>query len=142
MGDVDAVNIYYATYYEWMDRALGEFFAQAGHPVSSVFEAGFAIPIVQSGCAYLSPVAMDEVLVVRTWIARTGRSSFTMAHDFIRTGDGGRVAHGVVDHVWARRAGMTPVAIPDWFASLARPGGEAPAVSGGDAARPGPARVR
>ena len=118
MRDMDQANIYYATYYEWMDRSFSEFVGRSGHWLREIFDTGFGVPIIESRCSYLAPVALDDVLRVRTWISRMGRTSFTMAHDFIRVGDELRVARGSVIHVWIERKGMRPVPVPDWFRRL------------------------
>jgi YbgC/YbaW family acyl-CoA thioester hydrolase len=127
MRDMDTVNIYYATYYEWMERSFGGLLAGAGHPASSIFASGLAFPIVESGCTYLAPVALDDLLRVRSWVAEVGRTSFTARHEFLRDPDGTVVARGFVTCVWARRPSMTPVPVPDWCRALAAGGGDAPA---------------
>jgi YbgC/YbaW family acyl-CoA thioester hydrolase len=119
MRDMDAVNIYYAAYYEWMERSLGEFFASAGHPVSAIFGSGLAFPTVQSGCTYRAPVSLDEVLRVRSWVSTVGRTSFTVRHEFSRDGQGELVAEGFATYVWVKRPEMTPIPVPDWIRSLA-----------------------
>jgi YbgC/YbaW family acyl-CoA thioester hydrolase len=119
MRDVDSVNIYYATYYEWMERAASEFFGRAGHPISGVFAAGFAIPVVHSSCTYLAPVGMDEILCVQSWVSDVGRSSFGITHRFVRASDDRPVAWGRVIHVWAKRPEMAAVTPPSWFQALA-----------------------
>jgi acyl-CoA thioester hydrolase len=130
MRDMDHANIYYSTYYEWMERVLGEFLAGVGHSVAEIFANGMAIPVVESRCSYLAPVALGELLRVRSWIVEMGRASFVMAHDFTRVRDGARVAYGEVTHVWVIRPAMTSVAAPEWFRAL---GPSAPAADGGGA---------
>jgi YbgC/YbaW family acyl-CoA thioester hydrolase len=119
MRDMDTVNIYYATYYEWMERATCELFGRAGHPISGVFAAGLGLPVVHSSCTYLAPVPMDEILRVVSWVSDVGRSSFTITHRFVRASDGGPVAWGRVTHVWVKRPEMTAVTPPAWFRTLA-----------------------
>lgn len=126
MRDMDQANIYYATYYEWMDRSFSEFVGRSGHSLREIFDTGFGVPIIESRCSYLAPVALDDVLRVRSWISRMGRTSFTMTHDFTRAGDEVRVARGGVIHVWVKRPEMTPTPPPDWFRRL----GASPARSG------------
>lgn len=119
MRDVDSVNIYYATYYEWMERATCELFGRSGHPISGVFAAGFAIPVVHSSCTYLMPVRMDEILCVQSWISHLGRRSFQLTHRFARASDGAPVAWGRTTHVWAKRPAMAAALPPPWFRALA-----------------------
>jgi len=121
MRDMDHANIYYAAYYEWMERSAAEFFNAAGHPLAEIFGSGLGIPTVQSGCTYLAPVSLDDVLRVRTWVARMGRRSFTMAHEFTRVSDGRRVAQGFVTDVWVKRPEMEPTSPPEWFRRLTAP---------------------
>jgi len=119
MRDMDVVNIYYGAYYEWMERSLGAFFARVGHPVSEIFGGGLAFPTVQSGCTYRAPVALDEVLTVRSWVSMVGRTSFTVRHQFSRGGQGQLVAEGFATYVWVKRPEMTPIPVPDWCRTLA-----------------------
>jgi len=121
MRDMDHANIYYAAYYEWMDRSFAEFVQKSGHSLREIFDGGFGAPIVESSCSYFAPVSLDDVLRVRSWISRMGRSSFTVTHDFTRVSDGARVARGSVTHVWVRRAQMESVPTPDWFRQLGPP---------------------
>lgn len=114
LRDMDAVSIYYSSYYEWMERSLAEFLARAGHPISTIFDGGRALPVVRSECSYLAPVKLDDRLRVRSWVADLGRTSFTMAHAFTRENDEACVAFGLVTHVWVERAAMRPIPVPDW----------------------------
>jgi acyl-CoA thioester hydrolase len=115
MRDVDHANIYYSAYYEWMDRSFSEFLHRAGHSLREVFASGLGIPIVESRCSYLAPVSLDDLIRIRMWISKLGRTSFVMTYDFTRVGDGVRVARGWVTHVWVKRPEMQPVPVPDWF---------------------------
>jgi YbgC/YbaW family acyl-CoA thioester hydrolase len=115
LRDMDSVNIYYASYYEWMERSFGEFLDRAGHPISAIFGGGHALPVVRSECAYLAPVKLDDRLRLRSWVASVGRTSLTMAHAFTREADEARVAFGLVTHVWVDRAALSPLPVPDWL---------------------------
>ncbi len=123
LRDMDSVNIYYATYYEWMERSLAEFLHHAGHPLAEIFDDGLALPAVQSGCSYFAPVKLGDVLQVRSWISEIGTTSFTMIHDFIRLSNGERVAQGFVIHVWVNRPEMEPTPLPSWFRKLSAAAG-------------------
>jgi acyl-CoA thioester hydrolase len=119
LRDMDPVNIYYASYHEWMERSFGEFLDLAGHPISAIFGGGHALPVVRSECSYLAPVRLDERLRVRSWVAEVGRTSLTIAHAFTRDGDGARVAFGRVTHVWVDRSALRPLPVPDWLRACA-----------------------
>lgn len=118
MRDMDHANIYFGTYYEWMDRAFADFLQSSGHSVREIFDAGLGIPIVESRCTYLTPVALDEVLCIRSWISGLGRTSFTVTHEFTRTSDGARVARGAITHVWIDRVTNKALEPPAWFRGL------------------------
>jgi YbgC/YbaW family acyl-CoA thioester hydrolase len=133
LRDMDSVNIYYSSYYEWMERALAEFLDRAGHPISGIFDGGRAIPVVHSECSYLAPVRLDDRLRLRSWVAALGRTSFTMAHVFTREADEMRVALGRVTHVWVERAEMRSIPVPDWFRATAGTRCEGPVTDGSGA---------
>src|SRR5205807_3829981 len=60
-------------------------------------------PVVATQAQYLTPARMDDVLEVRTWVARVGRSSLSLRHHIVRLeADGTQtpVAHGREDRVF------------------------------------------
>jgi acyl-CoA thioesterase FadM len=44
----------------------------------------FGFPVVGTQAQYTTPARMDDVLEVRTWVARVGRSSLSLRHEIVR----------------------------------------------------------
>ncbi|MBV9168961.1 MAG: acyl-CoA thioesterase [Chloroflexi bacterium] len=87
-GDCDPAGIvFYPRFYAWMDtvshvlaRAMGISREAMLPPQPDL--VGF--PVVGTQAEYLSPARMDDVLEVRTRVARVGRSSLSLRHEIVR----------------------------------------------------------
>src|SRR3981081_4844011 len=44
----------------------------------------FGFPVVGTQAQYMTPARMDDVLEVRTWVVRVGRSSLSLRHEIVR----------------------------------------------------------
>src|SRR4030095_8588779 len=62
-------------------------------------------PGVGTQAQYLSPARMDDVLEVRTWVSRVGRSSLSLRHEIVRLDDSGEelLVRGREDRVFIGR---------------------------------------
>jgi acyl-CoA thioesterase FadM len=61
------------------------------------------LPVVGTQAQYVTPARMDDVLEVRAWVARVGRSSLSLRHEILRIEPDGSetmVAHGREDRVF------------------------------------------
>ena len=112
-GDCDPAGIvYFAAYYQWMERVYNEWTFLGGHPPTRMSELWGATHISRaSGCEYLVPGMLFDALTCEMRLANVGRTSFTVAHDFIRRSDGVRLAQGHMVFVFIddeRRATEVP----------------------------------
>ncbi|MES1264322.1 MAG: acyl-CoA thioesterase [Variovorax sp.] len=105
-GECDPAGIiFYPNYYRWMDEGTWALFAQAGYPPERMRADHFSLPLVNAACDFLaSPVFGDEI-EIRTRMAKWGRSSFSVAHEFVRASDGNVLARGMESRVWCRYEG-------------------------------------
>lgn len=102
-GDCDPAGIiYYPTYYRWMDAATWEMVAAAGYPPARMREEHWTMPLVDSQCTFLSAPTFGDMCEVRTSVTRWGRSSFTVAHEFLLAGTDRVLARGREARVWCR----------------------------------------
>lgn len=106
-------QIHFTALYRWMDRGLSEWLAAVGHSFTRLVEEGPGIPIVEARCRFLARVRLDDELVLRTWIAGIGRTSFRSRHAFRR--DGELVADGELVHVCVERVSRATVPVPAWL---------------------------
>lgn len=102
-GDCDPAGIiFYPNYYRYMDGAFQEMARACGFSQKSLREAHGLIgtPLADTGCAFLSPAALDDVLDIALSIERVGETSLRLAYDF--TIDGRAAARGFEVRVFAR----------------------------------------
>ena len=106
-GDCDPAGIvFYPRFYAWMDTVSHVLAREMGIPRESMIPPcsdmlGF--PVVGTQAQYLTPARMDDVLEVRTWVARVGRSSLSLRHEIVRLETDGSmtpIARGREDRVF------------------------------------------
>jgi acyl-CoA thioester hydrolase len=119
MIDVDLVQIHFASYMAWVDRAFSTLLEELGQPLQEILGSGGGTPVVDLHCSYRSPVGLGDRLLTRTWVHRVGTSSFTVRHEFTCEE---RVA-AVVDatHVWisTENGQPSPRPVPTWLLKAA-----------------------
>lgn len=111
-GDCDPAGIvFYPRFYAWMDTVSHVLAREMGIPRESMIPPGsdmYGFPVVSTQAQYVSPARMDDVLEVRTWVARVGRSSLSLRHEIVRIEPDGAetpIAQGREDRVFtAHRA--------------------------------------
>jgi acyl-CoA thioester hydrolase len=113
MAEVDASQIHFTAVYRWMDRGLSEWLAEIGRPFTRILEEGPGIPIVDSRCAFLGRITLDDEIVLRTTVGGVGRTSFRSLHEFTRAGE--PMARGELVHVCVNRATRDTVPVPAWL---------------------------
>jgi len=120
MADVDSAQIlYFASPYRWFEAQFTEFLADIDHPLSSLLAQGLGMPIVKSGCEYLSPLALDDIVEQQLIAEHIGRTSFSIRCDIGQLPD---VAVRVsATYVWSEREGdrrtgrYRPAPVPGWL---------------------------
>jgi YbgC/YbaW family acyl-CoA thioester hydrolase len=127
-GECDPAGIiFYPNYYRFMDEATWAMFAQAGYPAPRMRAEHFSLPLVDSRCEFLSSPLFGDEIEIRSQVSKWGRSSFSLAHEFVIAKDGRLLARGSESRVWCRyQAGpgspLKSVPIPaDVRAALAAP---------------------
>jgi len=108
-GDCDPAGIvFYPRFYAWMDTVSHVLAREMGIPRESMIPPGtemLGFPVVGTEAQYLSPARMDDVLEVRTWVSRVGRSSLSLRHEIVRIEDGAEelLVRGREDRVFIGR---------------------------------------
>lgn len=103
-GDCDPGGIvYFPRYFEYCDICTNALFVHAGLPKPKMLKtyriAG--IPIVETHSRFMLPSEYPDVLVVASFIAEWGRSSFTVRHQLYK---GKQLAAEVMEkRVWVTR---------------------------------------
>lgn len=87
-GDCDPAGIvFYPRFYAWMDMVSHVLARQMGIPRDAMIPPGpdmFGFPVVGTEAQFLVPARMDDILEVRTWVSRVGRSSLSLRHEIVR----------------------------------------------------------
>ena len=106
-GDCDPAGIvFYPRFYAWMDTVSHVLAREMGIPREAMIPPGsdmLGFPVVGTEAQYLTPARMDDILEVRTWVARVGRSSLSLRHEILRIETDGSetpIANGREDRVF------------------------------------------
>ena len=98
------------TYYAYFDTAVNAYLAATG---ALDIQGGKVIGlVVDTACAFFSPVAFPEALSVGLRVARAGRSSVRYELAVFRDGATEAAAQGHFVHVYVDRASRRPVDLP------------------------------
>lgn len=103
-GDCDPGGlVFYPRFLEWMDFSADRVCELVGvvrsgrGPLLTPLAAGAVwrgLPVVKTDAEFLSPAYAADVLDVKLWIVRIGKSSLGLRHEFVRSQDGMLVARG------------------------------------------------
>ena len=87
-GDCDPAGIvFYPRFYAWMDTVSHVLAREMGIARESMLPPGsdlLGFPGVGTQAQYVSPARMDDLLEVRAWVARVGRTSLSLRHEILR----------------------------------------------------------
>lgn len=106
-GDCDPAGIvFYPRFYAWMDTVSHVLAREMGIPRESMLPPTtdlLGFPVVGTQAQYTAPARMDDLLEVRTWVARVGRTSLSLRHEILRIEADGTetpIANGREDRVF------------------------------------------
>lgn len=112
-GDTDKMGIsYYANYFVWFEAARTEYFRELGLPYTECEKKGYYLPAVETGAKYFSPSTYDDLVVVRTSVARLGPTSMRFEYRVLNAARDKVHAEGFSVHVFVDR-NMKPVRMPE-----------------------------
>ena len=98
------------TYYAYFDTAANRYLIEEGGlDISDGSIVGY---VVNSGCAYHSPLSYPDALEAGVRVDRLGNSSVQYGIAIFREGEELAAAHGHFVHVFVNRAEDRPVPIP------------------------------
>jgi 4-hydroxybenzoyl-CoA thioesterase len=87
-GDCDPAGIvFYPRFYAWMDNLSHVLAREMGIPREAMLPPNLeplGFPVVGTEAQYIAPARMDDILEVRTWVARIGRTSLSLRHEIVR----------------------------------------------------------
>jgi YbgC/YbaW family acyl-CoA thioester hydrolase len=101
-GECDPAGIiFYPNYYRFMDEAAWSMFGACGYSAERMRQEHYSLPLVDARCEFLASPKFGDPIEIRTQVSKWGRSSFTVAHEFV-AGDGRMLARGSEARVWCR----------------------------------------
>ena len=107
-ADTDKMGIiYYANYLKYFEQGRTELLRALGVRYRDLeVQRKIFLPAVEARCQYLAPSRYDDLLTVRTWIARMGRASISFECDMVDKDLAGKVVargysrHALVNDLW------------------------------------------
>lgn len=85
-GHCDPAQIVYnPNFFDWMERGLSALFEAAGFSFADLIGSNKDLrgtPLVRSQAEFLSPARVGDIILLTSKIARWGRASFDIAHEF------------------------------------------------------------
>lgn len=97
-------------YYSYFDTAVNQFLIEAG--VLDIHKGEVVGFVVDSGCAYFSPIAFPDVVHAGIRVAKLGNSSVRYEIALYRNHDALPAAAGHFVHVYVERSSNRAVPIP------------------------------
>jgi acyl-CoA thioester hydrolase len=104
--------LHHANYLVYFEQARTELLRQQGLTYRDMEDQGFFLVITSVEVKYRSPARYDDVLSIKTTVART--TPVRIEHTYAVTCDGRAVADGKTTLACVDRAGKLQ-ALPDWF---------------------------
>jgi len=110
-GETDPYGVaYFAAILDYFKRGMDEFLRSRGIPPDLAYrnrKRNYGFPVVATSCRYRAPVRFDDLLMLRTRVARVEKSGATFAFSLFRTEAGkdilaaeGRVSCRSIDAAW------------------------------------------
>lgn len=83
--DADPMGVvYHANYLKLAELGRNDFCRQCGMSYRDVEAAGFILPVVDTRVKYLRPAKFDDLLEIRTWVARRTRVRLEFQFEILR----------------------------------------------------------
>lgn len=122
-SDCDPLGIiYYGAYIRYFEAAEHEMFREAGLPYEVMrVERHVQLPRKALQMEFHSPAQMDELLEIRTGIARIGKTSVTMRFEVYNAADMTHRASATLTVVSVDKASITKRPLPDFVKDALRP---------------------
>ena len=104
-------------FYQWFDSAVNGWMVEQG--MLDIANGDPIALVVETRCAYFTPLAFPQAVEVGLAVAELGRSSIRYRIGVFGEGESGSAAQGEFVHVVVDRANRRPVEIPaSWRAKL------------------------
>ena len=111
--DTDQMGyVYYGNFFTWFEMARTEYFRSRGVIYKNLEAEGYYLPVHEARCEYHVPVRYDDIVKVKTFITKIGRTSLTFGYQITKDDSASSLATGLTIHCFTNKAGR-PVKIPE-----------------------------
>lgn len=105
-AETDAMGwVYYATYLCYFEVGRTELIRDSWKPYREIEEQGIRLPVVESGCRYVSGARYDDELEIRTHMTLPSAYRVRFDYDIRRIGDDQEIARGFTEHCFLTTEG-------------------------------------
>jgi len=106
--ETDAMQVvYYSKVFVWMEVGRVNLLRDIGHPYREWEARGLGIPVVQAHADYQASARFDDEILVKTRVARVGKSSVMFEYEIYRLPDMLLLCFGHTIHALSVRIGKS-----------------------------------
>jgi|BEDMetMinimDraft_2_1075160.scaffolds.fasta_scaffold02435_6 acyl-CoA thioester hydrolase, YbgC/YbaW family len=115
LSETDALGIvYYSNYFVFFDIARIELLREIGIDSNYLNKSGINFVCSEACCKYLLPLEFDDLILIKTWIERLGKTSISYRHIIVKKKDNREAAHGFIRDVLVDNK-KQPIQIPEYM---------------------------
>jgi acyl-CoA thioester hydrolase len=104
--EVDRMGMaHHASHFVWFEIGRTELMRGFGMSYARLEDDGIYLPVIEASCAYRAPVRYDDLLRVKTEVARVSAVRLAFSYRIERETDGALLATGSTSHAAVDRGG-------------------------------------
>lgn len=92
-------HVYYARYFDWLERARNEFFRAIGVTFQSLVDQGLMLPVVRAQIDYKAAARYDDEMEIELKVSEVGAVKISFDYRLTRKADGKLIATAQTNHV-------------------------------------------
>lgn len=102
-AETDAMGIvHHSNYIRWFEMGRNDLLRTIGYGYADLEKMGVWMPVIGVSCEYKNPAVFDELVTIRTWIAKMKGASIYLDYEVVRKGTEevlvtGSSSHGFTD---------------------------------------------
>lgn len=92
--------VYYGNYFTWFEVGRNEFFRKLNLTCGELEEKGVLLPVIETGCRYISPAEFDEEVLIDTELTKLKGVRMELSYNIYRKKDNTLLAEGFTRHAF------------------------------------------
>jgi acyl-CoA thioester hydrolase len=93
--------VHHSNYPIWFEIGRTEISKKIGIPYTEIEEIGLMWPLINLSCAYKSPAAYDDDVIIRTFVKEVTNTRISFGYEAILKKNEKLLCIGATEHVWA-----------------------------------------